>query len=130
MLNSRDIKHLTPEAQEKCRAWLAACAAQGLNIKITQTLRDAEYQKSLYMKGRDAQGKRIGAVVTNCDGYNKQSAHQSGKAWDAVPMNAQNVIQWTDMPSFRKMAEIADGLGITAGFYFKNMHDYGHFEIK
>ena len=126
MINSRKIEDLTPEAQVKCRQFLAACATQGLIVKLTQTLRDAEYQKSLYAKGRTAPG----AIVTNADGFRHKSKHQSGNAWDAVPCSDKGVILWNDMPKFKLMADIATNLGITAGFYFKSISDHGHFEIN
>ena len=127
MINSRKIEDLVPDAQIKCRQFLSACSEIGLNVKITQTRRDAEYQNSLYQQGRTVPGK----IVTNVDGYKKKSNHQSGQAWDAVPLDSKGQINWTDEKLYRKMADVAVKLGITAGFYWKSFKgDMGHFEIN
>lgn len=127
MINSRKIEDLVPEAQVKCREFLSACSAVGLNVKIIQTLRDSQFQASLYAQGRTAPGK----IVTKADGYKLKSKHQSGKAWDAVPLDSKGQINWTDEKLYRKMADVAVKLGIVAGFYWRNFKgDLGHFEIK
>lgn len=126
MLNSRKIEDLKPIAQGKCLQFIKACEDEGIKVKIIQTLRDAEYQNSLYQQGRTTGIK--GKFVTKCDGYKIESNHQSGLAWDAVPLDDKGVIIWTDMAKFKKMAEIAKGLGIKAGYYWK-MIDSPHFEI-
>lgn len=47
------------------------------------TLRTAEQQYSLYLKGRpELEGGKRGGKVTYTDGYKKKSYHQSGKAID------------------------------------------------
>ena len=106
MINSRKIEDLKPVAQLKCREFIKACEEAGLSIKIIQTLRDAEYQHSLWLQGRNGDQRPI---VTNKDGYKEQSNHQGGLAWDAVPLNDKGVILWSDNAKFKKMAEIAKG---------------------
>lgn len=124
MINSRDINDLTLEAKLKCLQFLNECELAEIDVKIIQTLRDEEYQASLYAIGRTIPGKK----VTNCDGKRKKSYHQTGKAWDAVPLT-NGKIDWDDKESFKKMAEIAKKLGITAGYYFKGLPDSPHFQI-
>ena len=125
MINSRKIEDLKPIAQLKCREFITACEEAGLKIKIIQTLRDAEYQHSLYLQGRDGDKRPI---VTHKDGYEKESNHQGGLAWDAVPLDDKGVILWKDNKKFKQMADIAIKLGIRAGHYWK-MVDSPHFEI-
>lgn len=125
MINSRKIEDLKPVAQLKCREFIKECEEAGLNIKIIQTLRDAEYQHSLWLQGRNGDKRPI---VTYKDGYNSESNHQSGLAWDAVPMDDKGVILWGSTAKFKIMANIAKVLGIKAGFYWK-MVDSPHFEI-
>lgn len=125
MINSRKIEDLTPEAQAKCKEFIAKCKEAGLTIKIIQTLRDGEYQNSLYKQGR--YGDK-GKIVTYKDGLVNKSTHQSGKAWDAVPVDAKGVIEWTNLKKFALMASIAKSLDIMAGYYWK-MKDSPHFEI-
>lgn len=123
MINSRNIEDLTPKAKEKCLEFIKLCKENGIEIKIIQTLRDAEYQNSLYQIGRTKPGKKL----TNCDGYKIKSKHQSGNAWDAVPL-IDGQIDWNAKTEFKKMAELAKSIGIKAGYYFK-MVDSPHFEI-
>lgn len=61
MLNSRDIDLLRSDVAANCRIWLERCRAAGLNILITNTVRDREYQEFLYARGRT----RPGSIVTN-----------------------------------------------------------------
>ena len=48
MINSRNIDDLNHIVAAKCRAFLAACEAQGIDIIITSTYRDNESQDALY----------------------------------------------------------------------------------
>lgn len=125
MVNSRKISDLTPAAQVKCNEFVAACANRNITVKIIQTLRDAEYQASLYAQGRNGDKR---PQVTKCDGYKLKSNHQSGNAWDAVPLDADGNIDWKAEKTFAQMALVAKGLGIKAGYYWK-MHDSPHFEL-
>lgn len=126
MINSRKIEDLTPEAQIKCRQFLSACSNAGLKILVINTLRDTEFQKSLYAQGRT----KPGGIVTNCDGVKNKSYHQTGKAWDCVPVDDKGTILWNDSKKFKQMADIAVSLGITAGYYFKSLKDSPHFQIN
>jgi len=123
MINSRDINDLTLIAKLKCLEFINECKKNDIDVKIIQTLRDSEYQNSLYQIGRTLPGK----IVTKCDGYKKKSYHQTGKAWDAVPL-IDGKIDWNAKKQFKQMAEIAKKLGIRAGYYFK-MVDSPHFEV-
>lgn len=125
MINSRKISDLTPAAQIACNEFVKQCTIAGINISIIQTLRDAEYQKMLYAQGRTAPGK----IVTKCDGVLKTSRHQDGKAWDAVPLDDEGKIEWSNMLDYKKMAEIATKMGLTAGYNF-SFRDLDHFELK
>jgi len=126
MLNSRKLEDLTPEAQTKCKEFIQKCSDAKIPVKIIQTRRDQEYQASLYAQGRTTPGN----IVTNCDGVKKKSNHQSGEAWDAVPVDDKGTILWNDKKKFKQMADIAVSLGLTAGYYFKSLPDSPHFELK
>ncbi len=126
MVNSRKIEDLKPEAQVKCKEFIQKCVDVKIPVKIIQTKRDAEYQGSLYAQGRTKPGN----IVTNCDGVKKKSNHQSGEAWDAVPVDEKGNILWNDKKKFKQMADIAVSLGLTAGYYFKSLPDSPHFELK
>lgn len=117
MINSRKIEDLTPNAQEKYKQFLGAVTDAGIKIKLTQTLRDKEYQNQCYKKG-----------LSKCDGYKRKSAHQSGNAWDIVLVNDDGTLNWSDMVAYKKLADIAVKLGIKAGYYFSFV-DAVHFEL-
>lgn len=127
MINSRKIEDLVPDAQKACNDFIRKCTEAGLSIKIIQTLRDAEYQNSLYQQGRTT--GTIGKIVTKCDGYKNKSRHQGGTAWDAVVLDEHGDIDWTNAVLYKKMADIAVAMGLTAGYYF-SFRDLDHFELK
>lgn len=125
MIDSRNIEDLVPEAQKKCKEFVQLCLEAGIKTQVIQTLRDSEYQNSLYNQGRTKPGK----IVTKCDGYKLKSKHQEGKAFDIVPIdNATGKALWNDQVKFKRMAEIGKKLGLRCGFYFKAV-DSPHFEI-
>lgn len=110
----------------KCLQFIEKCRLEGINLKIIQTLRDAEYQGTLFAQGRTIPGK----IVTNCDGIKSKSNHQSGLAWDCVPLDSKGNIIWSNDAIYKKMADIAGSIGIRAGYYFRSFKDSPHFEIK
>ena len=61
MINSRSLDDLRPDVRANAEAWLRECRAQGLDVLVTQTLRDDEYQAKLYAQGRT----KPGSIVTN-----------------------------------------------------------------
>lgn len=139
MINSRRKEDLTPEAYDACLRWEAQCFAIGLEVKITSTLRDQEFQDWLYEQGRS----RPGPVVT----WTRNSRHlptKDGKsrAWDFVVIR-DNKACWdvkvdvneNDVPDYLDAAEIARNLGLKPGADFKDRNgdplpDLCHIEIK
>ena len=77
MLDSRDISLLRPDVAANCRIWLDRCRAAGLNVLVTNTVRDKEYQEYLYAQGRT----RPGNIVTNGRTPTFHS-DKAGLAWD------------------------------------------------
>lgn len=80
MINSRDLKELNPKVRERVEKWLADCDAQGIDVLITSTYRDAESQNALFAQGRTKPGKK----VTNARGGD--SFHNWRCAVDFVPL--------------------------------------------
>ena len=89
MVNSRKIEDLQLIVAAKCRAFIAACAANGIDALITSTYRDAESQNALYAQGRTAPGRK----VTNVRGGD--SFHNHRCAFDFVPVVSGKAI-WDD----------------------------------
>jgi peptidoglycan L-alanyl-D-glutamate endopeptidase CwlK len=120
-LNSRDINQLTLDMQGLTRQWLAACRHVGLDILITSTYRDAEYQKYLYAQGRT----RAGKIITHAKAG--ESAHNHRLAVDFCIMKGKQC-DWADVGAFMQAGMIAEDLGLTWGGRFK-MRDYAHIEL-
>lgn len=121
MIKSRDISDLRPDVAAYCRVFLGRCAAAGLKVLVTETVRDAEYQAMLYAKGRTAPG----AIVTN----QKTPSFHSNKAGLAFDI-CKNVKghEYDDPGFFRRCAVIAKELGFSWGGDWKSFVDLPHFQ--
>lgn len=121
MLNSRDIDKLRSDVAANCRVWMARCKAAGLNVLITNTVRDAEYQAYLYEQGRT----RPGNIVTN---GKRPTFHwdKAGLAFDFC----KNVKghEYDDAAFFKKAAAIAKEIGFTWGGDWKSFQDKPHIQ--
>ena len=106
MLNSRDLSLLRPDVEANVRAWIQLCAAEGLPVLVTQTVRDNEYQAKLYAQGRTAPGK----VVTNSK---RTTFHGAGLAVDFCK-NLRGG-EYSDAAFFDRAIEIAKAMGFSSG---------------
>jgi peptidoglycan L-alanyl-D-glutamate endopeptidase CwlK len=120
MINSRHIDHLTSKSAELCRAFIMACAKQGIDILITSTYRDKESQTALYAQGRTKPGKKVTNARAGC------SFHNYGVAFDFVPI-VNGKAQWNDTGTFIKCGEIAEHLGLQwAGRWTGSLRELAH----
>lgn len=119
MKNSRDIADLLPVVQVKARAFLAACKAEGIDVLITSTLRDAESQNALYAQGRTKPGK----IVTNAKAG--QSWHNHACAFDFVPIKNGKAM-WNDAATFTRCGEIAESVGLEWAGRWKKFKELAH----
>jgi len=88
MINSNKIEDLHPKVQPLAKAFLAACAKAGLEVAITSTYRDRQYQDWLFSQGR---GGKPGKIVTYARGG--QSMHNYRLAFDFV-VKHNGVVDW------------------------------------
>lgn len=51
MFHSDELKYLRADVRVNCEKFLALCKEAGLNVKVTQTVRDDEYQSLLVAQG-------------------------------------------------------------------------------
>ena len=51
MFYSDELKYLRADVRVNCEKFLALCKEAGLNVKVTQTVRDDEYQRLLVAQG-------------------------------------------------------------------------------
>lgn len=121
MLNSRDISLLRDDVEANCRIWIERCKAAGLNVLVTNTVRDAEYQAYLYEQGRT----RPGSIVTN----SKTPTFHSDKAGLAFDF-CKNVKgqEYSDPNFFKKAAAIAKEMGFSWGGDWKSFVDTPHIQ--
>ena len=105
MINSRKIEDLHPYVAKLCRAFVAACKKEGIDILITSTWRDNESQNALYAQGRTKPGKK----VTNAKAG--QSFHNYKLAFDFVPI-VNGKAQWNDLATFKRAGAIGERLGL------------------
>ena len=119
MINSRRIVDLLPRTQVKAISFRDGCAAAGHPVLITCTLRDTEYQNSLYERGRTLPGKR----VTNAKGGD--SLHQYRVAFDFVPL-VDGAPEWGNDALWAKCGAIAQSVGLEWGGAWKSFVDRPH----
>lgn len=119
MVNSRDISLLRRDVYENVKVFLRLCKEQGLEVCITQTVRDDEYQEYLYSLGRT----RSGSKVTNS---RRTTFHGCGLAFDIC----QNIKgqEYSDSAFFKNCATIAKHLGFSWGGDWENFTDKPHFQ--
>lgn len=119
MVNSRQLTDLRADVEKNCRIFLRLCESEGLKVLVTQTLRDDEYQASLYAKGRTAPG----SIVTNSK---VTTFHGAGLAFDFC----QNVKgrEYSDASFFTRCGAIAKRVGFSWGGDFKSFPDRPHIQ--
>lgn len=119
MLNSRSLADLRADVRANVETLLVLCREQGLDVLITQTKRDDEYQAYLYAQGRT----RPGAVITNAK---RTSFHGAGLAVDF----ARNVKghEYDDLSFFVNVATIAKGVGFSWGGDWRSFVDRPHLQ--
>jgi peptidoglycan LD-endopeptidase CwlK len=100
MINSRNIDDLNPIVRDKCKAFIAACLLEGIEVIITSTYRDNESQNALYAQGRT----KPGAIVTNARAG--ESWHNFRCAFDFAPVK-NGRIDWNDTATFTKCGKLA-----------------------
>lgn len=123
MINSRKVEDLHPKMQEICQKHIDACAKRGVKIIVTSTLRDQEYQESLYAQGRTTPGK----IVTKAKLI---GPHAFGLAYDVAPITADGkTVLWNDNTKWTIIGQEGKKLGLTWGGDWKSICDKPHFEL-
>ena len=121
MLCSRDISRLRADVAANCRLFVEECKKQGLPVLVTETVRDLEYQASLYAKGRTAPG----SIVTN----QKTPSFHSDKAGLAFDI-CKDVKghEYDDLAFFNRCGEIGKKIGFSWGGDWISLQDKPHFQ--
>ena len=123
MLDSRDINRLRPDVAKACQEVISRAKAQGINIIITSTVRDDEFQNKLYQQGRTTPGK----IVTQ---QQKPTFHwcKTGLAFDFCPVDANRNCLWSRTDLFTKVGNIATDIGLSWGGNWTGFRDMPHIE--
>ena len=101
MRHSRSISDLRADVAENCRALLMLAEREGLSVLVTETVRDAEYQRMLAEKGYAAKG----AVTPSFH------AEHAGLAFDICKNEAGH--EYDDPAFFIRVGEIGKMLGFS-----------------
>jgi hypothetical protein len=124
MDNSRDINDLRPDVAANAKLWLAECRAKGLDVEISNTVRDNEYQAYLYTLGRTVKKKADGSpqgIVTNAK---ITTFHGAGLAVDFYSKSKG----WSDHSFFEACAVIAKKYGFSWAGDWKSFVEYCHIQ--
>lgn len=121
---SRSLDDLKPEFRVIVDQFLADCAAAGIDLLVTCTLRPLDEQAALYAQGRTAPGH----IVTNAKPG--QSAHNFGYAIDVVPVANGKLVWDENNPLWQEIGDF----GISRGLKWYGVpdavfHEDPHFEL-
>ena len=116
MRHSRDIDDLRADVAANCRVLLALAEKQGLRALVTETVRDAEYQRMLAKKGYAA----AGAVTPSFH------ADHAGLAFDICKNEAGH--EYDDPAFFVKMGNLGKKVGFSWGGDWRSFPDRPHFQ--
>ncbi|MBR2927546.1 MAG: M15 family metallopeptidase [Oscillospiraceae bacterium] len=119
MVNSRDTALLREDVEANVHIWLRLCEAEGLQVLITQTVRDDAYQAYLYAQGRTKPGQ----IVTNS---RRTTFHGAGLAVDFCK-NVKGQ-EYSDAAFFDRVIEIAKEVGFSSGADWKSFPEKCHIQ--
>lgn len=119
MFHSSELRYLRADVRVNCELFLKICKDNGLNVLVTQTLRDNEYQASLYAQGRT----KPGSIVTNS---RTTTFHGVGLAFD-ICKNVKGH-EYDDASFFKACGEIGKMVGFSWGGDWKSFTDKPHFQ--
>lgn len=125
MISSRKIEDLHPIVAAKCRAHIAACAAEGIDLLITSTYRDGAEQDRLYAIGRTTPGRK----VTNARAG--QSFHNYRLAYDIVPLRHGKPVWGTtgeDGKLWERIGALGEAQDLEWAGRWSRFREFAHFQ--
>ena len=126
MVNSRDIGELLPDVAAMCRALIAACKADGIDLIVTSTYRDFASQNKLYAQGRTPESKaRKEKIVTNAKAG--QSMHNFRVAFDVAPI-VNGKVDWNNMNLWARIGAHGKKVGLEWAGDWTKFKEYAHFQ--
>ena len=125
MINSRKLEDLNPIVKPKVEKFIELCHADGIDILVTSTYRDAESQNALYAQGRTTPGKK----VTNAKAG--QSWHNWRCAVDVVPLRNGKPVWGTtgeDGKLWERVGQLGEKAGLEWAGRWKTFKETAHFQ--
>lgn len=116
MRHSREIDDLRADVARNCRTLLALARAEGLDALVTETVRDAAYQRWLAANGFAA----AGALTPSFHGEN------AGLAFDICKNEAGH--EYDDPAFFARMGALGKKVGFSWGGEWRSFPDRPHFQ--
>jgi len=126
-----DLNLLHPYVKYLCLKHIAACAAKGLKIMVTDTYRSIAEQAKVYAQGRTTPGP----IISNAEpGW---SMHNYHLAYDIAIVNPDGkTINWSDIcdtdhdgiKDYYEAGAIGESIGLVWGGHFKNITDKPHYQ--
>ena len=116
MFHSSELRYLRADVRANCEMFLALCKEAGLNVKVTETVRDDEYQRYLAANGY-ASKKATRPTFHSV---------KAGLAFD-ICKNVKGH-EYDDLSFFDKCGQIAKQVGFSWGGDWKSFKDRPHIQ--
>lgn len=116
MRHSREIDALRADVEANCRMLLALAEREGLRALVTETVRDAAYQRWLAERGYAAAGARTPSF----------HGENAGLAFDICKNEKGH--EYDDPAFFARMGELGKRVGFSWGGDWRSFPDRPHFQ--
>jgi len=117
------LAQVYPGLADKVRAIAAQLEAEGIDIRVTQSLRTEAEQNALYAQGRTTAGQ----IVTNASWGT--SWHNFGLAVDVAPLTPQGIDWDIHHPVWGRIVDVGRSVGLTSGAEWRTFPDWPHLQI-
>jgi peptidoglycan L-alanyl-D-glutamate endopeptidase CwlK len=122
-VSEQRLSEVYPGLATLVRQMATQLEAEGIDIRVTQSLRTIAEQEALYAEGRTAPG----SIVTEARaGY---SWHNFGLAVDVVPLTPQGPDWNISHPVWARIVAIGVDSGLVAGAEWRTFPDWPHFQL-
>ena len=116
MFRSSELRYLRADVRVNCEKFLALCKEAGLNVKVTETVRDDEYQRYLAANGYAAKTATVPTF----------HSVKAGLAFD-ICKNVKGH-EYDDAAFFAQCGQIGKQAGFSWGGDWKSFPDRPHFQ--
>ena len=116
MFHSSELRYLRADVRVNCETFLALCKEAGLNVKVTETVRDDEYQRYLAANG-------YASKTATRPTFHSVKA---GLAFD-ICKNMKGH-EYDDLSFFDRCGQIAKQVGFSWGGDWKSFKDRPHIQ--